>query len=574
VKNQIRALLHKTIRLLAKQEKWRGLDDFYPELEKPKQRTHGDFSSNVAMVLSGRLKRNPRELAQLLVQAIQDDDNLLQGSSIAGPGFINFKVNSHAWYTVLPEIENLASLRPVLGQGKKILIEYVSANPTGPLHIGNARGGPLGDVLARLLVRCGYEVTTEFYLNDIGGQIDRLGQSLLHWLKIEKDQASEVPEGAYCGDYIKEMAHDSSAHDIDYLAMDDAEASRLLATWGMEVLIREIRQDCEKMRCSFDRWVSEKDLRSELASLMQRLDDAGVTCEKDGALWFIPPEGATIEGGRSGEQVSAVDARESVLRKSDGEPTYFADDLICHENRYREGFDKIINIWGANHHGHVPRVKAALEALGHDPNSLEVVLYQYVRVCRGAEAVKMSKRAGDYVLAREVLDEVGVDATRFFLLMRAPSAHLDFDLELAKSESQENPIYYIQYAHARICSIQRKAIERGLAKEGSSDNLQHLCLPEELEMIQLLLEYPEIIERAATERAPQHMAHYLLEVARYFHTYYTRAKSDPSYRVLADDIDTSLAKLYLLRSIKAVLADGLDILNIGAPDEMKNDSIS
>lgn len=566
MKHRLQSILQNAIREAAHQASWSGLEDFVAEIERPKQRGHGDYATNAALILAQKVGEKPRFVAEWIRKCLQDPEEIVEKTEVAGPGFLNFKLKTSAWQRSLRDIEAPHFARPNLGQGERLLIEYVSANPTGPLHIGNARGGPLGDSLARLLAQCGYDVTTEYYVNDIGGQVERLGHSILHWIKVEKGVPSELPEGGYFGPYVQELAREALAHpEKDYLNEAEAEAVSDLARWGLKRLTDEIRSDCEAMGSSFDRWVSERELRHDVDDLLRRLIECNAAAEREGALWFIPPSAAEKE------DASTIESRESVLRRQSGEPTYFADDIVCHEKRFRDGFNRIINIWGANHHGHVPRIKAAMEVLGYDAAKVEVILYQYVRVCRGDEVVKMSKRAGDYVTAREVLEEVGPDAMRFFLLQRASSAHLDFDLELAKKESTENPIYYIQYSHARICSIERKGAARGLTDIDFEDiDPALLNLPEETEIIQLLFEYPEIVEKAARERAPHHIAFYLLDAARSFHSYYTKAKADDRFRVLSDDIDRSQAKLYLLRVIKSVLADGLQILNLTAPEEMRS----
>ncbi len=565
MKHKVEPIVRQVIQELARLHQWEGLDDFSPGIERPKKTDHGDFSTNVAMVLAGQLKQKPRDLAELVVDVLKDHE-LFEDVSIAGPGFINLRLTTASWQQALSDISDLNFLRPNLGQGKKVLIEYVSANPTGPLHVGNARGGPLGDCLARIMSQCGYDVTTEYYVNDIGGQVDRLGASILHWMKVDAGQESELPEGGYFGPYVKELAQEAAAHpDYNYLGEPTDQAVAQLAEWGVKRLLDEISQDCQAIGSTFDRWIHEKDLRSEVDATLERLVASGKTQEHEGALWFVPNAGTEKESGRN------IEDRESVLKKSDGEPTYFADDIICHVKRFEAGFEHIIDVWGANHHGHVPRVQAALAALGYDPKALEVVLYQYVRVCRGDEAIKMSKRAGNYVTAREVLEEVGADAMRFFLLQRAPSAHLDFDLELAKKTTSENPIYYIQYSHARICSVQRKAESHGLQQLDFAEIKTGLLdLPEELALVQFLFEYPEIIEKAALGREPHHIAYYLLDLARRFHAYYAQGNADPCYRVISDDIDRSQAKLYLLGLVQAILADGLRLLGLSAPVEMKS----
>lgn len=581
MKNYLKEKLQEAIRKAGERYQQKFAQDLDLEIERPKQDEHGDFASNVALVLASQVGEKPRPFAEAIRHFFEDPEGFVESVTIAGPGFLNFRLTQAAWQRSLVQVEAPHFARPNLGAGKKVLIEYVSANPTGPLHVGNARGGPIGDSLARVLTQCGYDVTTEYYVNDVGGQVRRLGHSILHWMKVDVGQTNDLPEEGYFGDYIKELAKKAANEaDRDYLDLPEEESIDLLSSWGMRQLLEEIRSDCVAMGSSFDRWVYEHELRKEVDGIIETLKEKGVTRKHEGALWFVPEVPTSEQGERppqstAGPPRSVAEEqetnRESVLVRQTGEPTYFADDIVCHVKRYREGFDRIINIWGANHHGHVPRIKSAVQALGYDADSIDVVLYQYVRVCRGQEIVKMSKRAGNYVTAREVLEEVGTDAMRFFLLQRAASAHLDFDLELAKKESIENPIYYIQYAHARIASIGRKAEQKGLkAPDFEEIDPGLLHLPEELDLVKFLFEYPETIGKSAKELAPHHIAFYLLELARKFHAYYSRAKEDPRYRVLADDIDRVRAKLYLLRVVKSVLADGLQILNLTAPEEMKS----
>ena len=530
-------------------------------IEKPQNPEHGDYSTNAAMVLAKIAKTKPRDLAVKIVETIQNQDkeNLLEKVDIAGPGFINFKIQKKAWQLSLKNFSDLKSLIPQIGKGKKVNVEFISANPTGPLHIGNARGGPLGDVIASLLQRVGSKVTRTFYSNNIGGQVDRLGTSLLHWVKVHKNIPSDLPKEGYFGEYVQELARQAVQDlSIPDSIKDESQLAQELSQYGVKKLNDEIRDDCKAMGIEFDEWVYESDFRKKgkLDKVLERLKKKNVTREAEGALWFAP-------------QDDYMQDRESVLIRNNGEPTYFANDIVCHEERFKNGFDTIIDVWGSNHHGHVPRVKAALQALGHEPESLEAVLYQYVRVVQGKEVVKMSKRAGDFIIASEVLKEVGKDAFRFFLLMRAASAHLDFDVELARKHTQENPVYYVQYAHARICSILRKATLKPKSKD-----LSLLDLDEELYLIKVLNDYPATVLEAARIREPHRIVFYLLELARHFQSYYSKAKGDPRYRVLGDDVDRTQAKLYLVDIIKEVISDGLNLLGISAPEEMRAEELN
>lgn len=534
------------------------------EIERPKVKVHGELSTNLAMILARQTKQNPQAMAQKILKSLQDPEGLIESASVAGGGFLNFTFKKKAWYEILHQVlqEGESFGKSKKGQGQKVVVEYVSANPTGPLHIGNARGGPLGDVISSLLQTIGYEVTREYYVNDVGGQIDKLGESLLYWIKAGDQEGVNPPEEGYQGEYVRELARISREQMGDTLEKaivgDEKEAIRLLGRFGIDWLLDEIKKDCQEMGIVFDSWVHEKTILTsgETGSVLKELQERHVTRRSDGALWYAP-------------QDDFLKDRECVLERSDGRPTYFANDIAYHIAKYKKGYDRLINVWGSNHHGHVPRVQAAVKSLGHDPKKIETVLYQYVRVKRGAEAVKMSKRGGNFVTAREVLEEVGRDAFRFFLLMRAPESHLDFDLELATRHSSENPVYYVQYAHARLASMMKKAAEMGLS-EPAKDTvlLEHLELTEEIEMIRLIHEYPEEVLRAAETLAPHRITFYLLELSKLFQAYYTKAKEDNRYRVLTADVDTSRAKMYLCRALKLTLFQGLGLLGILAPEIM------
>jgi len=507
------------------------------EIEWPKVKEHGDLSANIALVLSRQKKSPPQKVAEEIVRKIRNSKseirNLVEKIDVKN-GFINFTFKKEVWQESLREIEAEGENfgQSDSGKGRKVLVEFVSANPTGPIHIGNARGGPLGDAIASLLEATGYDVTREYYVNDVGGQIDQLGKSIRHFLFPDR---TSQEEGGYYGSYVQELAERFRLKYPDKLkTRSDQEFESLipsLGEFGVQQMLQEISVTCDEMDVHFDEWIHEKDiLKRKTPDILRALREKKVTVEKEGAVWLATRD-------------EFLQDRECVLVRSDGRPTYFANDIAYHLNKYERGFDRIIDIWGSNHHGHVPRVKAALQSLGLDPEKLEVVLYQYVRVKRGAEAVKMSKRGGNFVTAKEVLDEVGRDAFRFFLLMRAPESHLDFDLELAKRHSQENPVYYVQYAHARLASIFRKWEERGGGDVSPSIDLSRLDLPEELSLIRLLHRFPEEIALAAARFEPHRIPFYLLELAKLFQSYYTKAREDPRYRVIGSDIDTTRSKL-------------------------------
>ena len=526
------------------------------ELTVPANLAFWDFTTNVAMILAGRLKEKPQALALRIKDAITDTLGLLQSVTIAGPGFLNFTVAPAKWIASLQEIFSAGSAFGTNHDfaGKKAVVEFVSANPTGPLHIGNARGGPLGDAVASLLANAGYEVTREFYVNDVGGQIDKLGESILAYLK-----GNEGGEDlGYKGGYVKDLA-DLARKKFGNIDGQKEAVSRL-GLFGIQILTDEVRRDCDDLGIRFDSWIHEKDILGTgvTKKILDILKKKKSVVEKEGATWFAPQ-------GEAGED------RESVLERSDGgRPTYFANDIAYHAQKYDRGFDKLVNVWGSNHHGHVSRIKSAMSVLGHDPEKIETVLYQYVRVKRGDEAIKMSKRGGNFVTAREVLDEVGRDAFRFFLLLRSPEAHLDFDLELAKKQSSDNPVYYIQYAHARISSILGKAKEAGLEAPSRFDPayVSLLILPEEVALARRLQDYPEILRLATKDLAPHRVCYYILDLARSFQSYYDRAREDDAYRVITDNRERTRAKLFLLLCVRQVIRNAFGILGISAPEKM------
>ncbi|MBI4373827.1 MAG: arginine--tRNA ligase [Deltaproteobacteria bacterium] len=518
------------------------------QIERPKLKQHGELSTNLAMVLAKERRQNPRQVADEIISRLKGEGGFFEKVEIAGPGFINFSLRPSVWQDSLREIgtgDGRASISKP-GEGKRALVEFVSGNPTGPLHIGNARGGPLGDVIAGLLEAIGYQVKREYYVNDVGGQIDHLGAGILYeYLKLFGiDPGSETPQykAAYVHD-LAEKAREKFARQL--VEAPREEAISVLGPFGVALVLEWIRNSCEKIGIRFDYWAHEKDiLKEETEKTLKELEARRVVREKEGALWFAPRD-------------EFLEDRESVLRRSDGRPTYFANDLAYHALRYRQGYDLSVDVWGSNHHGHLPRIQAGLATLGVDPSRLRVVFYQTVRLKRGQEVVAMSKRQGNLITVDQVVDEVGKDALRFFLLMRAADSHLDFDLDLAKKHSQENPVYYAQYAHARLASIFRKAAERKIFMTEDAD-LERLNLPEE-------------IERAALDLEPHRIPFYLLELARAFQSYYTRAKGDKRYWILGSDIDTTRAKLYLASILQKTLARGLTLIGVSAPEVMEGE---
>jgi arginyl-tRNA synthetase len=529
------------------------------EVGIPKRKDFGDFSVNTAMVIANKIGKKPREVAELIIENLPlEKEQLFKKVEIAGAGFINFHVKEAVIVNKLREIEETGEKFGTsdLGKGEKVLVEFVSANPTGFLHIGHARNAVVGDAVSRILDASGYAVVKEFYINDAGRQVNLLGESVFTRYKELFGQTEDLPEDGYKGEYIKDLASQIKAEKGDSLLQDSPEqASEYCKEFAKAVLLDEIKKDLADINIFFDEWFSEKENihgaanesdESKLDQIKDILDSKGALEEKDGALWFK----ATQFG----------DTQDWVLIKSDGSPTYFLADIAYHYDKFKRGFKSIINIWGADHHGHVSRLKAALRSLGLDDSRFNVVLIQFVRLMRQGKEVAMSKRAGTYVTMRDVVDEVGSDVTRFFLLMRSSESHLDFDLALAKKESSENPVYYIQYAHARIASIFRKASETDITE--SKEHLELLQAPQEIELVKKLLLFPEVVVDSAQARAPHKVAYYLQEVASEFHVYYNKC------RVVDGDSDMSGARLYLINCVQTVLCNGLKLLGVSAPERM------
>jgi len=539
-----------------------NLSDLLVEVEVgiPKRKEFGDFSINTAMILAKKMGENPRKVAELIIANLPpESERLFKRVDIAGAGFINFFVRENAIVDKLAEVERLGEGygRSNFGGGKKILLEFVSANPTGFLHIGHARNAVVGDVVSNILSASGYDVTKEFYINDAGRQMDLLGESVYARYRELFGIDAGIPEDGYKGDYVKEIAAAIMAEKGDELLPSDkfAESSAYCREYAEKTLLDSIRADLTEAGIRFDEWYSERreihglsssSGRKRLDEIKERLREKGALEERDGALWFA----ATRYG----------DSQDWVMVKSDGSPTYFLADIAYHADKYERGFGGIINVWGADHHGHVSRLKAALRALGYDDSAFSVILIQFVRLMRNGVEVPMSKRSGSYVTMREVIAEVGPDVMRFFLLMRSGESHLDFDLELAQKESSENPVFYIQYAYARIASIFRKADGEGLG--ASNEALGLLTEPDEIELIKKLLLYPEVVSDSAETLAPHKVAYFLQELAADFHSYYNK------HRVVDDDRALSGARLYLIKSVRTVLSNGLGLLGISAPDRM------
>ncbi len=561
-----------------------GLPDIM--VERTRDRAHGDFATNFAMLLARPARRKPRELAELLVGAIEPGTEISR-IEIAGPGFINFYLGNDAWHGVVRSAleQGRQFGRSSIGAGQRVQVEFVSANPTGPLHVGHGRGAAFGAAVADLLTAVGYEVHREYYVNDAGRQMDILAASVyLRYLEL-CGESVVFPANGYQGDYVWDIAAtlhreggETFRHPVSSVfegVPDDAPAGgdkelhidglierikSLLGTQpyrrvfdaGLNTILDDIRRDLEEFGVTYDEWFSERSLtdNDSVQRCMERLKKSGHVYEKDGALWF--------------RSTDYGDEKDRVIVRDNGQATYFASDIAYHANKLERGFSRVIDIWGADHHGYVPRVKAALSALGDDPEKLDVLLVQFAILYRGGEKVQMSTRSGEFVTLRELRREVGNDAARFFYVMRKCEQHMDFDLDLAKSESNDNPVYYIQYAHARIRSVFRKLAEKQLEwdRNAGLTNLGMLTEPHEDLLLVNLARYPEVLESAALNHEPHQLTHYLRELANDLHTYYN------AHNFIIDDAALRNARLTLIEATRQALENGLRLLGVSAPDIM------
>lgn len=527
-------------------------------LEVPKREGQGDFATTLALSLSKEEGRPPREIASDLVALLQGRSPLIEKIEIAGPGYINFFLSKDHWYQTLLDIREKKGRygRTSIGGGKKVQIEFVSANPTGPLHVAHGRAAALGDALALLLQAVGYQVDREYYINDVGNQMTLLGRSTyLRYRELFGEKVT-LPDESYRGSYIIEIAEEikKSAGDR-YLTGSEEEHLPFFVRTSYQTILGWIRRDLDQFGVRFDRWFPEEDLyrNKEVDASLEFLKSAGVLYEQDGALWV-----ATTRFG---------DDKDRVVMRSNRQMTYFASDIAYHRNKFERGYDRLIDIWGADHHGYIARVKAVAAAMGYSPDRLDILIHQLVNLLREGKPVAMSKRSGEFVTLREVMDEVGVDATRFFFLMRRSDTSLDFDLDLAKKASTENPVYYVQYAHARVCSILRVATERGLNVEEEIQNakladLTVLDLPEEQALIKQLSNYPDLLQSAAEVLEPHRLTFYLQELAGMLHRYYF------DHRVVTEDLPRTRARLVLMAAVQIVLRNALAILGVRAPERM------
>jgi arginyl-tRNA synthetase len=523
-------------------------------VEKPKEEKFGDFSTSVAMGLSKSERRKPYEVAEILSRHLQSIEENIASVKIAGPGFLNLTMKPIFFLERLVKVSEQGDQygSSNAGQGKKVLLEFVSANPTGPLHVGHGRGAAVGDMLGRLLDKAGYDVSTEYYINDVGNQMNTLGRSTwARYLELQ-GKANEFPADYYQGDYIKGIARDiKNKHGDEFLNETEDQVLPFFREYALASVLDGIKKDLSDFDVSFDRWFSEKDLYDQklVDTAVNWLREEKHVYDKDGAVWL--------------ESSKFKDEKDRVLIKQSGEKTYFCSDIAYHKNKIDRGFEWIVDLWGADHHGYVPRMESALKAMGYDESVFKVMLIQFVSLKRGGEKVSMSTRSGEFETLADVIKDVGLDATRFFFLMRSSDTHLDFDLELAKKESADNPVFYIQYAHARICSIFRKATENRIKLLDSADiDLSPLKNEEEFVMIKKILTFGEIVEKSAELLEVHRIAFYLQDLVGTFHRYYSRN------RIVSDDHALSSARLFLMNCLRITIRNGLSVMGVSAPDRM------
>ncbi len=551
IKQKVREQITSIIDMAVKNANFEKVDY---TIETPRERLNGDFSTNVAMLLTKIAKQPPRVVAQSIIDNISLDGTYIDKVEVAGPGFINFYLNNNWLYDVLPLVEELGNRYGSIdvGKGKKVMVEFISANPTGPMHMGNARGGALGDSMAAVLDFAGYDVTREFYLNDAGNQIEKFGASLSARYLQECGVVVEFQEDWYQGEDIITRAKEFIAQNGDkFVNCSDDERKTALVNYALPKNVEMMRKTLAGYRINYDVWYYESELykSGEVEETVALLKEKGFTYEKEGAIWFKASE--------DGE-------KDDVLVRANGIPTYFAADIAYHRNKFvTRGFERVIDVWGADHHGHVARMKSAMDAVGVNSDSLEVVLMQLVRLMRGGEVARMSKRTGKAITLDDLLEDIGINAARFFFNMRNAGSHFDFDLDLAVEQSNNNPVYYVQYAHARICSIIRLLAEEGVnVKRASEVNVTRLTQPEELDLIRKLSELPDEIKSASDILEPSRMTRYTMDLANAFHSFYNAC------RVKVDDVELLHARLKLIDSVRITLANVLGILAVDAPEKM------
>ncbi|MBB6453911.1 arginyl-tRNA synthetase [Salirhabdus euzebyi] len=531
-------------------------EDQIPEvlLEVPKDKAHGDYATNMAMQLARIAKKAPRQIAEDIVSNFDQTKASIQKMEIAGPGFINFFLDTSYLTELIPTIlkqqESYGSTDA--GKGEKVQIEFVSANPTGTLHLGHARGAAFGDALARIMSKAGYDVQREYYINDAGNQMNNLARSVeARYMQAAGKNDWDMPEDGYFGKDIIELGKKMYQEYGDKWIKEEAEARLpFCRKYGLDFLLQKIKDDLESYRVSFHEWYSETSLYDDgkVEAAVEKLKGKGFLYEKDGALWF--------------RSTDFKDDKDRVLVKQDGSYTYLTPDIAYHQTKLDRGFETLINVWGADHHGYIPRMKAAIEALGYNPAKLEVPIIQMVNLIQDGEIVKMSKRTGKAVTMIELMEEVGLDAVRYFFVMRSNDSHLDFDMDLAKAESNENPVYYVQYAHARICSMLRQAEEKGLKLDVDGD-FSLVQSEKEIDLLKRLGEFPQVVSDAALKRTPHRMTQYIYDLASDLHSFYNAEK------VLdVDHLERTKARLGLMEAVRITIATALSLIGVQAPEKM------
>ena len=582
MKDQLQDLLNKCIQELIS----KGTLNEMPSkirIDHTKDNSHGDYATNIALMLSKQAKMSPVELAKIIIDQFEQK-SFIKKIEIAGPGFINFFMSQETSSSIVNEIIDQAALygRSEIGHGKKVLLEYVSANPTGPLHVGHGRGAAYGATVSNLLRNAGFIVDNEYYVNDAGRQMDILTVSIyLRYLTI-CGESLRFPDNGYQGQYINDIAqviYEASGQEFhlksdlvfENVSKDGSEGGdkeihidqlieraksilgdRFKAVFkvGIESILGGIKNDLAEFGVIFEKWFSEQSLIDSGLSeaCISKLKDSKNLYEKDGALWF--------------KTTNYGDEKDRVVVRDNGNHTYFASDIAYHLEKLERGYDKIINVWGADHHGYIPRVKASIEALGHDPNKLEILLVQFANLYRSGSKVQMSTRSGSFVTLEDLRAEVGNDAARFFYILRKSEQHMDFDLDLAKSKTNENPVYYIQYAHARICSVFRQADEKEIELDVSQTNLTLLTEEIEKDLLRELSRFKSVLESSAIQYEPHQLAYYLRDLSNHFHSYYNACK------FIVDDKNLTQARLALISATQQILKNGLSILGVGAPESM------
>ena len=540
-------------------------------LEEPADRSHGDIATNVAMAGARVFRMAPVKAAGIILENLDLTDTYIEKHEIAGPGFINFFLSKNYFASVLREIEANGDRygESDYGHGEKVMVEFVSANPTGPMHLGNARGGALGDCLAAVMDKAGYDVYREFYVNDAGNQIEKFANSLEARYLQKYDPSVEFPEDGYQGEDITERAEEFAAiHGDSYVTKDSAERKAALVDYALPLNIERMQRDMAKYKINFDRWFMESTLHEsgEVKGIVETLREKGLIYEDDGALWYKNKQVCTeilLAQGKTQDYIDKLELKDDVLIRKNGNPTYFAADIAYHKNKFDRGFEKLIDVWGADHHGHVMRLKGAMNAIGYDGEKLDILLMQLVRLMRDGKPVKMSKRTGKAIQLADLLEEVPVDSARFIFNTREANTQMDFDLDLAIQQDSQNPVYYVQYAHARICSILRNIEAQGVTiRSCTDDELMLLTAPEETELIHLLSAFDSEIIAAARDYDPTKVTKYVTNVATGFHKFYNAC------RVTVDDEGLMQARLALCVAVKTVIKNVLEMFKITCPERM------